>query len=504
MSHRFFRSTRVVVGIIALGIAAILISGCTVPAGSHVIAQAPHPVIRAEVALSKPVRVFDNLQYGRVDGHPLLLDLCAPARAVTPTVARWPAVVLVHGGSWTHGDKSEWLAICRWMASDGFVAATIDYRLAPAHVFPAGIHDVETAVRWLKSPAQGVHYAIDPDRIGAFGGSAGGNLVALLGVSGTGPLDRGDRVRAVAELSGPINLTSSGLEQRSFYPAELSYLGCASYTRCPQAVAASPVFHVKASDPPFFIAQSTHERIPLVQSQAFVATLRGRGSSHRVCDKARRSPLCGRPRSADQARHPRILQAHARATRHSQTGSRPHRDQHRNRTTATGRPARADAPGRRVHPRPVSARELPSARRRGAGTTGRNGLRRARGRRSCWHGRDRRARRRIGRAEADVRTGSCPRTRDRRRHPEALPRRAATDAGITVLQLETGPLQHAAIALYERSGFELIPNFGKYTGDPNSVCFEKRARLGRHVLARVAPTCAARRSSRRSFAPSTR
>lgn len=50
----------------------------------------------------------------------------------------------------------------------------------------------------------------------------------------------------------------------------------------------------------------------------------------------------------------------------------------------------------------------------------------------------------------------------------------ATDAGIRLIQLETGPLQHAAIALYERSGFCRIPNFGKYVGDPNSVCYEKR------------------------------
>ena len=51
--------------------------------------------------------------------------------------------------------------------------------------------------------------------------------------------------------------------------------------------------------------------------------------------------------------------------------------------------------------------------------------------------------------------------------------RFAVESGISLIQLETGPLQHAAIALYERSGFRLIPNFGKYVGDPNSVCYEK-------------------------------
>jgi acetyl esterase len=281
MSHRFIRRTRAGVAIVALCIVGILIGGCAVTAPSHATAHAtPHvrkPLIRAGVATTAPVRVIDNVQYGVADGEPLQLDLCLPGRVVSPSVARRPAVILVHGGSWTLGDKSEWLGICRWMASDGFVAASVGYRLAPAHVFPAGIDDLETAVRWLKNPVQVAEYAINPDRIGAFGGSAGGNLVSLLGVSGTGPADRGDRVEAVAELSGPINLTSNGLEQADFYPYELSYLGCVSYAHCPQAVAASPVFHVAASDPPFFVAQSTNERIPLVQSQQFVAALRKAG-----------------------------------------------------------------------------------------------------------------------------------------------------------------------------------------------------------------------------------
>ena len=287
MFHRFVRRTRIGALIAALGVFGILVAGCAASVTPQPMGHARNAAVRSESTRSETTRsssigatsarVLENVRYGTADGRALLLDLCLPPRSITPTVTRWPAVVLVHGGSWAKGDKSEWLGICRWMASDGFVAATIDYRLAPAHPFPAGIDDLETAVRWLKVPAHDIRYAIDPRRVGAWGGSAGGNLVSLLGVSGTGSLDRGDRVRAVAELSGPINLTGTGLEQRTFYPFELRYLGCASYTRCPQAAAASPIFHVAASDPPFFVAQSTNERIPLVQSQAFVAALRKAG-----------------------------------------------------------------------------------------------------------------------------------------------------------------------------------------------------------------------------------
>jgi acetyl esterase len=274
MSQRFIRHSRAGVAIVALSVVGLLIGGCAVTANTHAIQHTRRPLVRAEVATTPTVRVVDNVQFGDADGAPLLLDLCVPAKTVTPSVARRPAVILVHGGSWTHGDKSEWLGICKWLASDGFVAASIGYRLAPAHVFPAGIDDIETAVRWLKTPAQVAEYAINPDRVGAFGGSAGGNLVSLLGVSGTGPVDQGDRVQAVVELSAPIDLTDTGVERPDFYPYELSYLGCASYADCPQAVAASPIFHVASSDPPFFIAQSTNELIPLVQSQKFVAALR--------------------------------------------------------------------------------------------------------------------------------------------------------------------------------------------------------------------------------------
>jgi acetyl esterase/lipase len=231
--------------------------------------------VRAEAATPEPTRIIDNVQFGVAGGTPLLLDLCVPQTDVAPGIARRPAVILVHGGSWTHGDKSEWSGICRWLASAGFVAASIGYRLAPAHVYPAGIDDLETAVRWLRSPAQVFAYSINPDRIGAFGGSAGGNLVSLLGVRGT--RERLDRVQAVVELSAPIDLTSNGPEQATFYPYELSYLGCTSYARCPQAVAASPIFHVASTDPPFFVAQSTNELIPLAQSHRFVAALRAAG-----------------------------------------------------------------------------------------------------------------------------------------------------------------------------------------------------------------------------------
>jgi len=192
------------------------------------------------------------------------------------TVLR-PAVLSIHGGSWARGDKgnSDWRGVCEWFASEGFVAFSVNYRLVPSVSFPAAIEDLGHAVEWMRANAG--TYNIDPDRIGAFGGSAGGNLATLLGARGSGSLTEGARVAAVAELSGPVDLSydgvvvaggSSGLEQ-----IVLDYLDCTSLLKCPPAKDASAVNSLDRSDPPVFIGSSTEEFIPLSQSSGYAADL---------------------------------------------------------------------------------------------------------------------------------------------------------------------------------------------------------------------------------------
>ncbi|GAB3399326.1 hypothetical protein GCM10027515_05530 [Schumannella luteola] len=189
-----------------------------------------------------------------------------------------PAILLVHGGSWRRGDKAEltWRSICQWIAKNGYVVANADYRLAPQYTFPAAITDLQQAVRWMRLPAQQDRFRIDPKRIGAMGGSAGGNLVSLLGTRGSGPTDENARVSAVAELSGPIDLTGVAVTP-DFVPVQLTYLGCTSTTDCPAAEKASATSFIDKTDPPFLVAHSTKERIPLEQANRFVTQLRAKG-----------------------------------------------------------------------------------------------------------------------------------------------------------------------------------------------------------------------------------
>ena len=123
-----------------------------------------------------------------------------------------PAVLWVHGGAWFLGDK--WPCRALPLIDHGFVVVSVNYRLTSAAPFPAQIQDCKGAVRFVRAHA--AEYHIDPNRIGAWGESAGGHLVALLGTSGGnadlegtvgGNLDQSSRVQAVCDWYGPTDLT---------------------------------------------------------------------------------------------------------------------------------------------------------------------------------------------------------------------------------------------------------------------------------------------------------
>ena len=105
--------------------------------------------------------------------------------------------------------------MCKQLAERGYIAATVTYRLAPKYQFPAAIHDVKAAVRWLRAHAN--EYSINPDRIGVVGDSAGGHLAQFLGVTGDvsqfegagGNADHSSRVSCVVNYYGPSDFTKS-------------------------------------------------------------------------------------------------------------------------------------------------------------------------------------------------------------------------------------------------------------------------------------------------------
>ncbi len=112
--------------------------------------------------------------YVERDSGPLKVDMYVPHGA-----GPFPAILVVHGGAWVSGTKDQLALAARYLAEHGYVAAAISYRLAPTNTFPAQIYDCQAAVRWLREHAG--DFKIEPTRIGGYGYSAGGHLVALLG-----------------------------------------------------------------------------------------------------------------------------------------------------------------------------------------------------------------------------------------------------------------------------------------------------------------------------------
>lgn len=271
-------SSRILVAIAVVAVA--LVAGCAPVGDASIVVEPTTQPLYPQVATDPDIPVLTDLEYGRADGQPLLLDACLP---VADAGVDRPAIVAIHGGSWRRGDKAdlEWRAVCQWLASEGFVTVSVNYRLAPDHAFPAPLDDVRAAVAWLRDPAQVEAFAIDPTRIGALGASAGGTLAALLGLTGEGPLTEGTRVAAVAELSGPSDLRAEirvgPAYTGDFREAVLEHLGCLDFDDCATAAAASPVLHVDSGDPPFFVAHAIDEFIPIEQSDALVTTLRAAG-----------------------------------------------------------------------------------------------------------------------------------------------------------------------------------------------------------------------------------
>ncbi|MFW5771938.1 MAG: alpha/beta hydrolase fold domain-containing protein [Phototrophicaceae bacterium] len=122
------------------------------------------------------VRIVRDRVYAETPTRPLMLDLALPD---PPPDGRLPTVLFLHGGGWYTGDKDP--TVNHFLAARGYATASAQYRFSREARFPASIHDVKAAVRWLRLNADAYH--IDPDRIGVWGHSAGGHMAAFLGTS---------------------------------------------------------------------------------------------------------------------------------------------------------------------------------------------------------------------------------------------------------------------------------------------------------------------------------
>lgn len=216
--------------------------------------------------------VSRDIEFANVDGHSLKLDLYRPVGATSP-----PLVVWVHGGAWRAGSKES--MPLKELVKRGYAIASVDYRLSPVAKFPAQVHDCKAAIRFLRANAK--QYGYDASKIGIAGSSAGGHLVAEIGVTNGHPKlegavgehpDQSSSVHAIVDYYGPTNFltilkqsTPHGLSVR--VPALQLLLGSQPEENPALAKLASPVFHVDKGDPPLLMIHGDHDpQVPINQS----------------------------------------------------------------------------------------------------------------------------------------------------------------------------------------------------------------------------------------------
>ncbi len=219
----------------------------------------------AAFAADEPAKAAgeQDVVYAKAGALDLKLDVSRPAAKE----GLFPAVVVIHGGAWRQGNKADVRAIAGEFTKRGYVAVAPQYRFCPKDVFPAQVHDVKAAVRWIKSNAK--KYRIDPERIGAIGFSAGGHLALMLGL--TSPSDglEGDvsagapdsRIKAVVNYFGPSDLAAKDIPDIC-KPWVKDFLGGSPEEKPEAAAKASPLTFVSKDDAPVLTFQGTKD--PLV------------------------------------------------------------------------------------------------------------------------------------------------------------------------------------------------------------------------------------------------
>ena len=159
-----------------------------------------YPYIRiASAEAPESVQVRKDLVYVQRGELALGLDLYLPAPGAAPAPLV-PLVLLVHGGGWRSGERANMAPLAVRLAARGYAAATVSYRLSGQARYPAAVDDVKAALDWLRAQADAL--GVDPARIAIAGGSAGGQIAALVGM--TRPHD----VRAVINIDGLSDFTS--------------------------------------------------------------------------------------------------------------------------------------------------------------------------------------------------------------------------------------------------------------------------------------------------------
>lgn len=215
------------------------------------------------------------------------LDLYLPT---PPAVRTWekppdagyrtklPLVVWIHGGAFLIGRKEDTVPL--ELLSEGYAVASIGYRLSTDAKFPAQIEDCKAAIRWLRANA--ARFALDPERVGVFGESAGGYLAAMLGTTGDmkmfdigDHLEQSSAVQAVIDFYGPTDFLQNSFATANPKSPEALLLGGAIRENRDKAEKANPIAYATKNDAPFLIVHGDADKlVPFNQSELLEVALK--------------------------------------------------------------------------------------------------------------------------------------------------------------------------------------------------------------------------------------
>lgn len=215
----------------------------------------------AELKVPDSVVFETGVEYANPDGQHLKMNIARPKDAKGPR----PAVLCIHGGGFRAGNRESYDRLVLRLAEEGYVTATVTYRLAPKYQFPAAVHDVKAAVRFLRAHAK--DYGIDPDRIGVTGGSAGGHLAQFLAVTGGVDQFEGEgnpgvssRVACVVNVYGPSDFTKSYGKSVDAAQVLPLWLGGDLTTALPKHIQSSPLNWVTPEAAPTLCIHGTEDK----------------------------------------------------------------------------------------------------------------------------------------------------------------------------------------------------------------------------------------------------
>ena len=245
-----------------------------------------------DVARCAEIVLEENITYGKAGDTELKLDLARPQGN-----GPFPAIVFIHGGGWSGGNRQAYRGQIQEAAKRGYVAATISYRLMKYDeakketttadpIFPAQIHDAKAAIRWVRANAKKYH--VDPDRIGVTGGSAGGHLSLLVGLTDpssglegdSGNPDQSSRVQAVVNVFGPTDMAYC-YEKSSVAWIFRLFMGGTPAEAAERYKAASPITYVSKDDPPVLTLHGDQDAlVPVEQARMLDEKMKAAGASH--------------------------------------------------------------------------------------------------------------------------------------------------------------------------------------------------------------------------------